>query len=281
MLERDARCASSLFGVGMHHDDEMRQWSSWLVAPKTRHAVSTRRKIYLFTKHNVAMWPAQQMAQALATYRASTDAAADGAVDEALRLLRPELSFAELKKQKARHAPRPLTWTKLAEFVGRTVGAELLRVDNVNGVRHAAAHASRLRKRLAQRDASHSGRVTTQTRGIVTLVSDVASALDQLASLDAESAGALTLDDGGRVVALYAKLVKLRDQFGGSLAYARRLLERAVRIVLASGAHGGVKSLYERTLAHWPATAADDGAVQSPLRSSASVVRFGRPLRLR
>ena len=47
------------------------------------------------------MWPAQQMAQALATYRASTDAAVDEAVDEALRLLRPELSFAELKKQKA------------------------------------------------------------------------------------------------------------------------------------------------------------------------------------
>ena len=64
------------------------------------------------------MWPAQQKAQALATYRA--DAAADEAVDEALRLLRPELSFAELKRQKARHVPRPLTWTKLAEFVGRT-----------------------------------------------------------------------------------------------------------------------------------------------------------------
>ena len=68
-------------------------------------------------------------------------------------------------------------------------------------------------------------------------------------------------------------VVKLRDQFGGSLTYARRLLERAVRIVLASGAHGGVKSLYERALAHWPPTAADDGALAS---SSASPVRFAR-----
>ena len=101
----------------------------------------------------------------------------------------------------------------------------------------------------------------------------MASILDQLASLDVESAGALTLDDGGRVVALCGKLVKLRDQFGGSLTYARRLLERAVRVVLASGAHGGVKSLYERALAHWPPTAADDGALAS---SSASPVRFAR-----
>ena len=224
------------------------------------------------------MWPAQQMAHALATYRASTDATVDEAVDEALRLLRPELSFAELKKQKAHYAPRPLTWAKLAQFVGRVVGQELLRVDDVNKLRHAAAHASRLRKRLAQRDASHSGRVTTQTRGLVTLVSDVGSMLNQLASLDAESAGTLSLDDAGRVVALYGKLVKLRDQFGGSLTYARRLLERAVRLVLASGAHGGVKSLYERALAHWPVTAADDGAVLRLLRPSTPPVRFTHPL---
>jgi hypothetical protein len=216
------------------------------------------------------MWPAEVMAQALATpYRASTYS--DAAVDEALRLLRPDLSFAELKKQRAQHVRGPLTWAKLAEGVGRAVGEELLHVDEVDEIRHAAAHAARLRRRLAQRDASHGARVTLQTRELVIRVSEAAATLHQLASLTAESADALTLDDGGRTIALHGKLVKLRDEFGGSLSYPRRVLERAVSTVRASAAHGGVKSLYEKALERWPASAAgaagaapaaDDGVVQ-------------------
>ena len=56
-------------------------------------------KNYLFIKHNGDV--AGPDGPSTATYRASTDATVDEAVDEALRLLRPELSFAELKAEGA------------------------------------------------------------------------------------------------------------------------------------------------------------------------------------
>ena len=106
--------------------------------------------------------------------------------------------------------------------------------------------------------------------------------LNQLASLDAESAGTLSLDEAGRVVALYGKLVKLRDQLGGSLTYARRLLSAPCALYSPAG-RMAVKSP-KRAPAHWPVTAADDGAVLRLLRPSSTrspPIRFALPLRQR
>ena len=207
---------------------------------------------------------AQKLSAAAMPYRSSAtpyrSSATPDAIAEGLSLLDPSLGYEALKKHKPKHLRGPMTWTKIAEAVAKRIGEALVTAADKDEINEAAAHAKKLDRRLRQRDASRDGRVTVQTRELVGLVSGAAVALSQLAALiqdgSAEALARTSLDDGGRAIALRSKMVKLRERFGGSISYARTILEKAVGMVLASGAHAGVKSLYFKALEQWPAAAA-------------------------
>ena len=177
-----------------------------------------------------------------------------------------DLGTKALKKHKPKYVRGPMTWAKIAEGVANAVGEALLNATDRDEVKEAAARAAKLDKRLRQRDASRDGRVTKQTRELIQLVCSAAAALLHLVLLiqnhSDESLARTSLDDGGKALSIYSRMVKLHERYGGSIVFSRRLLERAVRLVLASSAHDGVKSLYFKALERWPS---------APSASSASV----------
>ena len=174
------------------------------------------------------------------------------AIDEALRLLSPHYSFEKLKTVKSEYFKGPLTWAKLADGVGASLGEALAFLDDADELEIVAKRAARLMRRLRERDAAKAGRVTKQTRYMINLVYSTASTLVQLRRLADEDGPSVGLEDGGRALALPRKCARLKE-FGGNCAFARRILEKAVGRVLASDVHGGVKSLYFKALARWPA----------------------------
>ena len=188
------------------------------------------------------------------------------AIDEALRLLSPHYSFEELKKVKSEYFKGPLTWAKLADGVGASLGEALAFLDDTDELEIVNKRAARLMRRLRERDAAKAGRVTKQTRVVINLVYSTASTLMQLRRLADEEGPleSLSLDDGGRALALPQKCARLKEQFGGNCAFARRILEKAVGRVLASDVHGGVKSLYFKALERWhaPSTPTDGEKVE-------------------
>ena len=177
------------------------------------------------------------------------------AIDEALRLPSPDYSFEELKKVKSEYFKGQLTWARLADGVGASLGEALAFLDDTDELEVVAKRAARLMRRLRERDATKAGRVTKQTRDLITLVHTAASTLSQLRQLADEEGPteSLSLDDGGRALALPQRYARLKEQFGGNGAFARRVLEKAVGRVLASDVHSGVKSLYFKALQRWPA----------------------------
>ena len=201
-------------------------------------------------------WPsakrARQLSTAAARYRSSFDI---DAIDEGLSLL--ALGTKALKKHKPKHVRGPMTWAKIAEGVANAVGEALVNATDRDEVKEAAARAAKLDKRLRQRDASRDGRVTKQTRELIQLVCNAAASLLHLVLLiqnhSDDSLARTSLDDGGKALSMYSRMVKLHERYGGSIVFSRRLLERAVGLVLASNAHEGVKSLYFKALERWPA----------------------------
>jgi hypothetical protein len=192
------------------------------------------------------MWPAEHRLQQLMRYRASSTKEFYGgdSLVEALELMRPELSYAELLKQKPKHLPPKPTWARLA--AGAAVGIRHilcgLRTDEQ--VTDAVKHAALLTQRLEQR----TGRVPTDVRDAIVQVKRLARGLLMMHALAVgdRAPEKLTLDDGGVAIALRRHWAACID-----LAYAQSLVQRATAKVLASSAHGAIKGMFSKAVAAW------------------------------
>jgi hypothetical protein len=192
------------------------------------------------------MWPAERRLQQLMRYRASSTKEFYGGASlvEALELLRPELTYGELLRQKPRHLPAKPTWARLAAGAATGIHRILCGLRTDEQVAEAAEHAALLAQRLEQR----TGRVPTEVRDAIMQVERLARGISMTHALAVgdRPPEKLTLDDGGTAIAL-----RRRWAACGDLAYAQSLVQRATAKVLASSAHGAIKGMFSKAVAAW------------------------------